>query len=164
MLEQLLNALLAVFLGVGACTLYYVGSNFLLDQVFADSGENAVRNSRQRAAIRPWLFLAPALLILSIYLVYPVLETLRLSFYNFGGFEFVGLKNYIWATKNPEFLQGHRQQFYVADCCADIKRRFWFGGCRFGRQTLVGNDCQILDFYADGDFICRCKCDLEIRL
>ena len=111
MLEQLLNALLAVFLGVGACTLYYVGSNFLLDQVFADSGENAVRNSRQRAAIRPWLFLAPALLILSIYLVYPVLETLRLSFYNFGGFEFVGLKNYIWATKNPEFLQAIGNNF-----------------------------------------------------
>ena len=163
MLEQLLNALLAVFLGVGACTLYYVGSNFILDQVFADSGENAVRNSRQRAAIRPWLFLAPALLILSIYLVYPVLETLRLSFYNFGGFEFVGLKNYIWATKNPEFLQAIGNNFMWLIVVPTLSVA-WFGGCRFGRQTLVGNDCQILDFYADGDFICRCKCDLEIRL
>ena len=34
------------------------------------------------ALIRPWLFLGPAMIILAVYLVYPVIETLRLSFFD----------------------------------------------------------------------------------
>ncbi len=44
----------------------------------------------------PWLYLGPALLILTAYLVYPTVETLRLSFYDARGEIFVGLENYRW--------------------------------------------------------------------
>ena len=43
--------------------------------------------------------------MLLIYLVYPVYETLRLSFHDFTGERFVGLKNYAWAFQDPELLQ-----------------------------------------------------------
>ncbi len=50
----------------------------------------------------PWLYLAPALLILAAYLVYPTVETLRLSFYDARGETFVGLENYRWVfTARP---------------------------------------------------------------
>ena len=44
----------------------------------------------------PWLYLAPALLIVAAYLVYPTLDTIRLSFYDARGTTFVGWENYRW--------------------------------------------------------------------
>ncbi|HBL55875.1 MAG TPA: sugar ABC transporter permease [Candidatus Lambdaproteobacteria bacterium] len=102
---QLLNALFAVVFGIGVCVLYYVGSNFLLERIFMDQDGYSISKDRWRRAIQPWLFLAPALLLLGVYLVYPVYETIRLSFFNFGGFDFVGFKNYLWAFENPDFQQ-----------------------------------------------------------
>ncbi len=50
----------------------------------------------------PWLYLSPALLILAAYLVYPTVETLRLSFYDARGETFIGLENYRWVfTARP---------------------------------------------------------------
>ncbi len=44
--------------------------------------------------IRPWLWLMPALLLLGIFLVYPVVRTIIDSFYNATSSQFVGLSNY----------------------------------------------------------------------
>ncbi len=43
-----------------------------------------------------WLYLAPALLIVTAYLVYPTLATLYYSFLDAHGQQFVGLENYKW--------------------------------------------------------------------
>ena len=108
MTAQALGALAAVILGVGACLLYFVGSNLLLQILLPDqqspTGQPLSRDD-QREALRPWLFLLPALLLLFVYLVYPVYETIRLSFHDFTGERFVGLKNYVWAVQDPELLQ-----------------------------------------------------------
>jgi alpha-glucoside transport system permease protein len=110
-IEQVLNALFAVVVGVGASLLYFFGTNWLLDRLAADRinsrGEYTSREPL-RLAIRPWLFLAPALIILGIYLVYPVFETTRLSLYDRTGNNFVAFANYRWALQNPEFLQSVR--------------------------------------------------------
>lgn len=45
-------------------------------------------------AIRPWLFLAPAMGALGLYLVYPVVGSFWRSLYNRAGDEFIGLGNY----------------------------------------------------------------------
>ena len=105
MIIQIFDALLAVMAGIGACLLYFAGTNIFLDRIF--SGKNGFLTGKDRwhNAIQPWIFLAPALFFLGVYLVYPVYETFRLSFFNFGGFEFVGLKNYLWAYENQEFQQ-----------------------------------------------------------
>lgn len=44
----------------------------------------------------PWLYLSPALLILSAYLVYPTLATVYYSFFDAHVEHFVGLENYRW--------------------------------------------------------------------
>ena len=107
-MEQLFGALLAIVIGVGAALLYFYGSNWILDRLAADrvSPEGRVTRSRQRvrSAVRPWLFVLPALLVLGLYLVYPFVQTFILTFFDRTGSEFVGLSNYAWAFGNRAVL------------------------------------------------------------
>ncbi|MAS35279.1 MAG: alpha-glucoside ABC transporter permease [Anaerolineaceae bacterium] len=111
-IQQLVNAGLFIVVGVGALVLYYFGSNFLLDRLLADqvAPDGTVTQGRtvQREAIRPWLFVGPALLLLGVFLVFPVVQTIGLSFFNARGNEFIGLSNYIWAFQDPKFLESVR--------------------------------------------------------
>ena len=90
---------LYVFLGIVVCFSYFHLSNLALD-FFSEKNSN---NFSQKSVLRPYIFIAPAVIILVIFILYPVVETLRLSFFNKTGFEFVGIKNYVWAAKDPEF-------------------------------------------------------------
>jgi alpha-glucoside transport system permease protein len=47
-----------------------------------------------RRRLRPWFWLAPVLIILTIYLVYPVANTIYLSVFNYNSTKFVGIENY----------------------------------------------------------------------
>ena len=99
---------MAVFIGVGVCVIYFVGSNILLDRILSDDRDadnSLISRHSQRDAFRPWMFLLPAMVLLFVYLIYPVCETIRLSFHDFTGERFVGLKNYAWAFRDPELLQ-----------------------------------------------------------
>ncbi|MCL4251540.1 MAG: sugar ABC transporter permease [Anaerolineae bacterium] len=58
--------------------------------------------------LEPWLFLAPALFFLVLYLVYPAIHTFILSFFDPHSQQFVGLHNYVWAVQDTEFLQSIR--------------------------------------------------------
>ena len=90
---------LYVFLGTAVCFLYFHLSNIALDFISKKSSKNFY----QKSNIRPYIFIAPAVIILIVFILYPVIETIRLSFFNKTGFEFVGIKNYLWAVKDPEF-------------------------------------------------------------
>jgi len=139
--QQLLSALLTVVLGVGGCVVYFWSANRLLDLALPSrgvSGERAVANLRRQGLIRPWLFLGPALLVLGVYLIYPVFETLRLSFFDRDGDDFVGLANYQWAVSDPEFQTSIRNNFLwllvVPAACtflglviAALTDRIWWG-------------------------------------
>jgi len=107
-LEQLLFALLTIVVGVAAAIGYFFGSNLLLDRIFpsriADTAQ-ASRNLRRAALIRPWLFLGPALISLTIYLVYPLFSSIAYSFMDRAGVNFVGLANYRWMLNDAEFRQ-----------------------------------------------------------
>lgn len=106
MAQQIISALVTVLIGVGGCVVYFWGANRLLDLVFPAhgvSGMRAVDNLRRQGLIRPWLFIGPALLLLGVYLIYPVIETVRLSFFDRTGQNFVGFANYQWAFGDREF-------------------------------------------------------------
>ncbi|WP_337266127.1 carbohydrate ABC transporter permease [Oryzifoliimicrobium ureilyticus] len=108
MLAQIVSALGVVIVAVFACAAYFYISNKLLDMalpVTSDDIAKMSRNFNRRAAIRPWLFLGPALLLLGLYLVYPVAATAILSFYDRTGTKFVGFANYQWAINDQEFRQ-----------------------------------------------------------
>ena len=52
----------------------------------------------------PWLWLAPVLALLSLFLVYPVVDTVRRSFLDRNSESFVGLDNYRFIIENPQPL------------------------------------------------------------
>jgi len=106
MTSQIISAFLTVIIGVGGCFGYFYGSNLLLDKALPVSASNdarAVRNLKLQSTIRPWLFLAPALILLTVYLVYPVIQTIWLSFHDNAGDRFVGFDNFVWAAKDTQF-------------------------------------------------------------
>ena len=109
MIQQILGAVLAVTIALAVCVGYFWGTNWFLDRALAVPPKSSDRvitgRDKLRSQIRPWLFVAPALLFLTIYLVYPVFETLRLSFYDRLAQNFVGFDNYVWAFTDPTFWQ-----------------------------------------------------------
>jgi alpha-glucoside transport system permease protein len=50
--------------------------------------------ARRRPGVRPWLWVAPALGFLAVFLLYPALRTVYLSFRNANSERWVGLENY----------------------------------------------------------------------
>ncbi len=109
--DSILQTITAVVVSIAFCLLYFAGSNFLLDRL-ADASASG-RNQREaiKSGVRPWLFLAPALLLLGVYLFYPLFETFRLSFYDATGETFVGLSNYTWVFADQNFLITIRNNF-----------------------------------------------------
>ena len=102
--------ILTIAIGVSGCLAYSYFSNQLLDKVlFPARGPNAGRNINRANMIRPWLFLFPALFALSLYLAYPVFETLRLSLTDRSqGGAFVGAANYTQMLAEPKFWEAMR--------------------------------------------------------
>jgi alpha-glucoside transport system permease protein len=109
--EALIQTLTAVVVSIAFCLLYFAGSNFLLDRLVDASGGSKNRKEGIKSGIRPWLFLAPAMLLLGVYLFYPLFETFRLSFYDATGETFVGLFNYSWVLRDQNFLITIRNNF-----------------------------------------------------
>jgi alpha-glucoside transport system permease protein len=105
-----LLGLVTIIIGVGGCLGYFYFSNIILDKVlFPASGPNAGRNINRANMIRPWLFLGPAIVALSLYLGYPVFETLRLSLTDRSQDDaFVGLANYRQMFAEPKFWEAMR--------------------------------------------------------
>jgi alpha-glucoside transport system permease protein len=56
----------------------------------------------------PWVYAAPALLLLIFFLVYPSVETTRLSFLDRRGAVFVGFRNYIHSFTDNTMLTAFR--------------------------------------------------------
>lgn len=52
----------------------------------------------------PWIYVAPAFVLLGVFLVYPVLNTFYLSFLNRNSTDFVGLSNYAYLFTNRATL------------------------------------------------------------
>lgn len=101
-MQNIILAFSTILIGVGGCLLYFWGSNFILDAIFPARGKNVGRNINRANAIRPWLFLAPAVLFLGLYLVMPVLVSINLSFKDKFGENYIGFGNYKWMWNDPD--------------------------------------------------------------
>jgi len=56
----------------------------------------------------PWLYIGPALLVLTFFLLYPSIHTFYLSFFGRNSDKFIGLKNYIYTFTNKTMLTALR--------------------------------------------------------
>lgn len=93
MLGTILGGLVAIVLGVGgAYGLFWVG-NWAVDRVAGQAGERAER-------IRGFVFVLPAMFVVGLFLIYPLIDTIRLTFFaddvrRGQAREFVGFDNYV---------------------------------------------------------------------
>ena len=113
-MQHLVTAVLTVLIGVGGAIAYFYATNIALDRAFPYKGldgPTASRNLQKANRIRPWLFMLPAMLILAVYLVYPVIDSIWLSFHGKAGERFVGLFNYRWLVRDPEFRESLLNNF-----------------------------------------------------
>jgi alpha-glucoside transport system permease protein len=84
-----------VLVGVPAVLVGYI---WLTEQGLRLAGE------KTRPRLRPWLWLAPALAFLAVFLVYPTVGTFIRSFQNKAGTAFIGIDNYIWFFTTDDSL------------------------------------------------------------
>lgn len=60
----------------------------------------------QKRNLTPWLFMAPGILMFAVYVIWPIGQSIRLSFYQWDGLSppsFVGWENYIELWYDPTF-------------------------------------------------------------
>jgi alpha-glucoside transport system permease protein len=91
---RLITAIIVV-VGVPAVLIGYI---WLTEQVLRPIPD------KRRGTLRPWLWLAPALLFLIVFLVYPTIGTIIHSFQNSAGTKFVGLDNFVYFFTSPTTL------------------------------------------------------------
>jgi alpha-glucoside transport system permease protein len=81
---KLINALIAVVAGVlGALVLYWL-LNKIVEKL----------PGRMEDRVKPWVYIGPAVLLVGLFLVYPAIRTIILSFANSTSTAWVGAENY----------------------------------------------------------------------
>ena len=81
---------------------YIVGSDWLLRHLL---------RPRAQAAVRPWIWVGPALFLVGVFLVYPTIDTLRISFTDLHG-QFNGVDNYQNVLGDSSVLIAIRNNLY----------------------------------------------------
>jgi alpha-glucoside transport system permease protein len=89
---------LAVVVGAGGVFLLFWLMNRVVDLV----------SERFRETIRPYVFVGPALVLLAVFLVFPVFNTILISFQNQNSTEYVGLENYRFLFTDDDMLRSIR--------------------------------------------------------
>ena len=88
----------ALVVGVGGVFLLFAATNRVVDYL----------PERYQEGVRPYVFVGPCLVILSVFLVYPVINTLVLSFKDARSIEFVGLENFQFVFTDASMLRAIR--------------------------------------------------------
>ncbi|MGZ6545771.1 MAG: carbohydrate ABC transporter permease [Actinomycetota bacterium] len=93
-----LVVLLAIGLGVGGIFFLFWAMDKVVDWL----------PERLSEGFRPYVFVGPALVVLSVFLVYPLINTILISFKDARSQAFVGLENYRFVFTDPDMLTSIR--------------------------------------------------------
>jgi len=91
------SVILAIFAVVG------IPAGLTVYIFLAEKTISRVHPNKQKK-VRPWLWIGPAISILAVFLLYPVVQTITLSFMNENSTSFVGFRNYIRVFTSQEML------------------------------------------------------------
>jgi alpha-glucoside transport system permease protein len=97
-MDKVINALIVV-IGVPAVLVGYIWATEQLLRVVSE---------RLKPRIRPWLWMAPALGFLGLFLVYPTIGTIIRSLQDKFGKQWVGIDNYAWFAGSDDALAALR--------------------------------------------------------
>lgn len=97
-----LTAAVAIIWGVGGVALLYVVANFFIEQLAPI----------WRRRLTPFIFVGPAIAILSWYLAIPTLRSFWRSLFDKSGDVFVWFENYTYAFTSNAMLESFRNNFF----------------------------------------------------
>ena len=95
---KIVIVLVAIVWGIGGVAMLYVVANWLTEKL----------PSAWQRRILPFVFVGPAIAILTFYLLVPAFLTAWESLFNATGSKFVGLDNYVYSFSNPEMVTAIR--------------------------------------------------------
>ena len=125
---------LTVLIGILFFVMFFHLSNFLLDYYQIKKSKTLTYEN----SIRALIFIAPAFIVLFVFIIFPVFETIRLSFFDKRGEVFVGIYNFAWAIKDPDFRRSILNNFgwllivptlstFFGLVIANLADRVWWG-------------------------------------
>jgi alpha-glucoside transport system permease protein len=92
---KIINAALAILAGVGGALVLFWLLNAFVERL----------PGRWEHRVKPLVFVGPALAVIGLFLVYPAVRTVVLSFANDDSTAWVGLDNYVEIFSSPDFRQ-----------------------------------------------------------
>ena len=93
---------LAILVGSSFIFILYLGMNKLISYA----------PKQYQEALFGAMFVGPAIFLLSLFLLYPAIRTIYLSFFDNRGENFIGLENYRWSITDPAMLITIRNQVF----------------------------------------------------
>ena len=93
-IPQLVIVVIAIIWGVGGVVLLFTTANFFVEQL----------PDAWTQRLQPFIFIGPAVLMLTWALVIPTIRTIIASFFDESSVGFVGLKNFVYVFTNPAML------------------------------------------------------------
>ena len=93
---------LAILVGSSFIFILYLGMNKLISYA----------PKQYQEALFGAMFVGPAIFLLSLFLLYPAIRTIYLSFFDNRGENFIGLENYRWSVTDPAMLITIRNQIF----------------------------------------------------
>lgn len=96
---KLLVTLVAIVVGIcGVWLLFWIFNDLV----------SLTPSRRFQEKLRPFVFVGPALVLLLIYLIYPAINTIYLSFFDARSENFIGLQNYTFVFTEPNIRVAFR--------------------------------------------------------
>ncbi len=92
---KIANAVIAIIGGIAGAMLLFWILNKLAESL----------KGRWEDRVKPWMFAGPAILAIGVFLIYPAVNTIQLSFANEDSSAYVGFKNYTNLLTDSSFLQ-----------------------------------------------------------
>ena len=92
---RILNGLIAIAGGVGGAIVVFWALNALVERLPAAWEQR----------LKPYVFIGPAMVAVGVFLVYPAVRTIIVSFYGPRSDEFVGVDNYLTLATDPSLRE-----------------------------------------------------------
>ncbi len=92
---KILNAVIAILAGVGGMFVFYWIFNAVVERL----------SQRWERRIKPYVFVGPAVAIVALFLIYPVVQTVTYSFANRDSSAWVGFENYATIFQDDKFIE-----------------------------------------------------------
>ena len=94
-MDKLIEGLIAIAVGVGGAALLFWVLNAVVERL----------PPKWEERVKPYVFIGPAVLMVGLFLLYPLVQTVIFSFYNSTGLEWVGMQNYTTLIGSNDFQQ-----------------------------------------------------------